>query len=344
MEVFLIGIVLLVIVMTWGVWIIWSISILDFFSQEVSIPILVIFLTIWTIQKHPIFRKLLLLILSMSIIVSVLEHMEFFYINLINLFGLYALYKFSLVQDMKFYFKDTYKISYKEAKRKQDIEKVTNFVAKKGAGQLLNHFILPGAGSLLMYTLDKKINKKLNDMNLFNNKDTNEAIILIEAIEKKAMQFRYKIMSLYLFGALGLMYSGKNFTVHDYLYLFNPLRGVAQIELLLFPSEKETIAYAILKVPVQEKVAMINNMQSINSASSEIKEMIPDITKYLLTINVVPSNARVRIMNIKPKYYDGIKLKQGKYYIEVSKRGYKTITKWINLNKDRNLNIKLDKV
>jgi uncharacterized membrane protein len=48
-------------------------------------------------------------------------------------------------------------------------------------------------------------------------------------------------------------------------------------------------------------------------------------------------------MNIKPKYYDGIKLKKGKYHIKVSKKGYSTVKKWINLEKDESFTAKLEK-
>jgi hypothetical protein len=53
-----------------------------------------------------------------------------------------------------------------------------------------------------------------------------------------------------------------------------------------------------------------------------------------LSIKVIPLDARIRIMNIKPKYYDGIKLKKGKYHIVISKDGYETLDQWISLNKD----------
>ena len=48
---------------------------------------------------------------------------------------------------------------------------------------------------------------------------------------------------------------------------------------------------------------------------------------------------RIRILNIKPKYKDGIWLKSGKYHIEVSAKKHVTYKKWINLDKDINLTI-----
>jgi len=57
-------------------------------------------------------------------------------------------------------------------------------------------------------------------------------------------------------------------------------------------------------------------------------------TKFALTVKPFPENATVRIMNIRPKYQDGILLKSGRYDIEVSSEGYKTYKEWITLGKE----------
>ncbi len=44
-----------------------------------------------------------------------------------------------------------------------------------------------------------------------------------------------------------------------------------------------------------------------------------------------PGDARIRVLNIRPKYKPGMKLSPGRYHIEVSKEGYKTVKKWIEL-------------
>ncbi len=54
-----------------------------------------------------------------------------------------------------------------------------------------------------------------------------------------------------------------------------------------------------------------------------------------------PNGTRIRILNIKPKYKDGIWLKRGKYHIEVSAKKHITHKEWINLQKDTNLTIAL---
>ena len=56
------------------------------------------------------------------------------------------------------------------------------------------------------------------------------------------------------------------------------------------------------------------------------------VVKYSLHIQTNPSDARVQIMNIKPKYYDGIKLKSGRYDIRVSRRGYYTENFYIDFD------------
>lgn len=50
-----------------------------------------------------------------------------------------------------------------------------------------------------------------------------------------------------------------------------------------------------------------------------------------LFVDTEPSQARIRVLNIKPKYYQGISLPAGDYQVEVSARGYRTSTGWYSL-------------
>lgn len=67
-------------------------------------------------------------------------------------------------------------------------------------------------------------------------------------------------------------------------------------------------------------------------------------TVYSLTINTTPYDAKVRILNIQPKYQHGIKLEKGSYHIEVSKDGYETIKQWISLNQNMTYNAELKRI
>jgi len=67
--------------------------------------------------------------------------------------------------------------------------------------------------------------------------------------------------------------------------------------------------------------------------------------KYRMTINVQPQNARIRVMNIKQKFINGMALQPGKYQVKIDARKYRTRTLVVNLTrKSRSLNINLEKL
>ncbi|SLM27492.1 conserved hypothetical protein [Desulfamplus magnetovallimortis] len=73
-------------------------------------------------------------------------------------------------------------------------------------------------------------------------------------------------------------------------------------------------------------------------SSSATKE-IPNGT---LHVDTIPEDSRIRIMNIKPKYYSGIELVPGKYHIEVSRAGYRTRYQWKNIEPGQELVVSLE--
>jgi len=64
--------------------------------------------------------------------------------------------------------------------------------------------------------------------------------------------------------------------------------------------------------------------------------------KFPLTVNA-PQGSRIRIMNIVPKYTAGILLEKGKYSIQVTKPGYQTFRKWIDVDDEKSLTVTLEK-
>lgn len=65
---------------------------------------------------------------------------------------------------------------------------------------------------------------------------------------------------------------------------------------------------------------------------------------FAINVKVEPENASVRILNIRDKYYPGIKLLPGRYHIEVSNKGYDREQQWLTLeNEDLNLKVSLRK-
>ena len=67
--------------------------------------------------------------------------------------------------------------------------------------------------------------------------------------------------------------------------------------------------------------------------------------KSSLYVDTHPNNAKVRILNIGQKFYQGIELKSGRYHVEVSADGYKTKKLWAILGsgEDKSIDVRLKK-
>ncbi|MCP4625680.1 MAG: formylglycine-generating enzyme family protein [bacterium] len=87
--------------------------------------------------------------------------------------------------------------------------------------------------------------------------------------------------------------------------------------------------------------------QLLNTAGKDVDKLSQTVDssgKYHLTVEPTPEDARIRILNIVPKYRHGMELEAGSYHIEVSKQGFATVKKWVNLKgSDLNVAITLQK-
>ena len=86
----------------------------------------------------------------------------------------------------------------------------------------------------------------------------------------------------------------------------------------------------------------------LNLVPMETPKTISDWTEqkmFRLYIDTEPKGARVRILNIKPKFFQGIPLEPGQYHIEVLSDGYKTKNMWIRMEigEDKILRVSLEK-
>lgn len=59
--------------------------------------------------------------------------------------------------------------------------------------------------------------------------------------------------------------------------------------------------------------------------------------KIPFTVKTSPADARVRILNIAPKYRDGIELKPGRYRIEVTETGFRKHLSWFDLTPENSI-------
>jgi tetratricopeptide (TPR) repeat protein len=66
-------------------------------------------------------------------------------------------------------------------------------------------------------------------------------------------------------------------------------------------------------------------------------------TNGKLFVVTEPKDARVRVLNIKPRFYQGMDLDPGEYHIEISASGYKTKKGWVELTagEDKSISIQL---
>ena len=71
-----------------------------------------------------------------------------------------------------------------------------------------------------------------------------------------------------------------------------------------------------------------------------------NLRKVRLFVEAEPEDSRIRVMNIKPKFYQGMVLKPGRYLVETSKKGYGTQKEWIELHSGENkrLEVRLEQL
>ena len=60
----------------------------------------------------------------------------------------------------------------------------------------------------------------------------------------------------------------------------------------------------------------------------------PAPQKFRLYVDAEPGGARIRILNIAPKFYQGMELTPGRYHVEVSARGFETKRDWVSVSGD----------
>ena len=63
--------------------------------------------------------------------------------------------------------------------------------------------------------------------------------------------------------------------------------------------------------------------------------------KAKLSVQTTPAGAKVRILNIKPVFHQGIELKQGEYLLDAQLNGYATVTQKIRLTPGEDKNVVL---
>lgn len=85
--------------------------------------------------------------------------------------------------------------------------------------------------------------------------------------------------------------------------------------------------------PPTTKLAMSTPQEEQTQATQmQAKQTPPPLVKVAqLKVKSSPTTARIRILNIKPKFKQGIELKAGRYHVEVTAPGHIKYLEWISL-------------
>ena len=107
-----------------------------------------------------------------------------------------------------------------------------------------------------------------------------------------------------------------------------------QVEVKGYKVYSETIK--INAKPLNWKVNMVPNpVYTANAIDSQV-----DAGDAGYPLYVTPTDAQIKILNIKPKFKQGIRLLPGKYHLEIKYKNFDTITPWIEI-KDGTVYIEL---
>jgi len=87
--------------------------------------------------------------------------------------------------------------------------------------------------------------------------------------------------------------------------------------------------------------AHVSRAFAVRSPDSRFELSTDQKIKGKLFVQTTPTNSRVRILNIKPKFYQGMDLDSGSYHVEVSKTDYNTKKMWVKLESGESKQLKI---
>lgn len=209
--------------LNWGIWIIWSVSILYVYQNVFGFLALFILAFLW-LQPLPTPRKILLWVLGVLQLVSIWMSPQFFYIPIVNLFGIYTLYRYSMVRDLQYYFQYSHNISFKDATDQVKQENRNKWIIKTLPMTLINISVFPGLGYLLLLPVRSKLDTEI--IKYYKSHNLRESLSLIDRISEIAMEKRWKAAGLYVLIVIVYMVQDGLSDILSFFYIVNPIRGI----------------------------------------------------------------------------------------------------------------------
>ncbi|MCD6294495.1 MAG: caspase family protein [Deltaproteobacteria bacterium] len=107
----------------------------------------------------------------------------------------------------------------------------------------------------------------------------------------------------------------------------------------LYDAYLKTFPDGIFTLIAKRKIETLNQKKRTAATA-------PVVLKSKLFVEFEPRDAKVRILNIRPKFHQGIALDPGSYRLNVSAPGYMTQNRWIKLStgEERHVNIQLPRL
>jgi len=179
----------------------------------------------------------------------------------------------------------------------------------------------------------------INTMMVFNNRNVRKSIgVLVVLI------FLWCVISV----AVQSAFSRQPATVPQFLNvatratasIFLPASSQSSSAAFSSSASSAPVVQSVIQSEAKENTVSASDTASSAQTSSEDVLVVADQASsesssaaptYSLTIDTVPKDARVRLINIPEKYKDGLELTTGRYKIEVSKTGYKSKIDWIEI-------------
>ncbi|MCK5719724.1 MAG: hypothetical protein KAH84_07210 [Thiomargarita sp.] len=113
------------------------------------------------------------------------------------------------------------------------------------------------------------------------------------------------------------------------------------VPVILFYDQIKSLSKDYMGIEKSECVE--TNIPVESSKISEVKQTNQSKQHYPFTVNTIPLNSNIKIMNIKEIYQPGIKLLAGQYVIKVSHSNYRSIYQCVIINDNTQISVKLEK-
>ncbi|MCR8922577.1 bifunctional serine/threonine-protein kinase/formylglycine-generating enzyme family protein [Dasania sp. GY-MA-18] len=169
--------------------------------------------------------------------------------------------------------------------------------------------------------LDQQELEQIDDFILKNKESAIRSRIITKPISKinRAWFYIPALLAATIMGGFIYLNDYQPETLHDYAQRLDNLQHSLQKPAITLP-----------QLPANQPAPAIVSESIVRDKAPE---QYITAKKYPLTIKTEPQQAKVRILNIKPAYRDGIELEQGKYHIEVSAEDYHSQEFWVSISK-----------